>query len=222
MRVKSAQILPMNLCAILLLLAFATPSWGKDIEAFPDLNLNNLNELKEATRVLEEEVKLAARSQTYLLIDLGGSTIHIKGRGIGLHQIPIITWSSGSREDLKGIHRLVARPAVVRRKIEPGVGVEQQPISLADMPTDYVLSFTPSLSVTVVPSIAGDNLFQSALLLGKAGWRNVKNWTGSLFADPSSASNSYLKLTLSVDHAQSLAWSLVDGMALVIRRPADE
>jgi hypothetical protein len=212
----------MTLCAILLLLAFTTPSWGKDLEAFPDLNLNNPTELKEATRVLEEELKLAARPQTYLLIDLGAGTIHIKGRGIGLHQIPIVTWSSGSREDLKGIHRLVARPPVVRRKIEPGAGAEQEPISLADMPADYVLSFTPSLSVTVVPSVASDSLLQSAVLLGKVGWRNVRDWTSRLFMDRSSEPRSHIRLTLSVDHAQSLAWSLVDGMALVIRRPTDK
>ena len=212
----------MNLCAILLLLAFTAPSWGKDPEIFPDLNLNNPHELKEASRVLEEELKLAARPQTYLLIDLGTNTIHIKGRGIGLHQIPIMTWSAESREDLKGTHRLVARPSVVRRKIEPGAGVEQEPISLADMPTDYVLSFNPSLRVTVIPSIAGDSLLQSAGLLGKAAWRNVRGWAKSLFADSSSTSHSHLQLTLSVDHAQSLAWSLVDGMAVVIRRPADK
>jgi hypothetical protein len=212
----------MNLCAILLLLALSTPSWGKDIEAFPNLNLNNPNELQEATRVLEEELKLAARPQTYLLIDLGGSMIYIKGRGIGLHQVPIITWSTGSREGLKGIHRLVARPRVVRRKIEPGAGVEQEPISLVDMPADYVLSFNPSLRITVVPSVAGQSPLQSVVLLGKAGWRNVKNWTSSLLTDSSSEPTSHLRLTLSVDHAQSLAWSLVDGMALVIRRPTDK
>ena len=212
----------MNFCAILLLLAFTTPSWGKDIEAFPDINFNNLNELKEATRVLEEELKLAARPQTYLLIDLGGSTIHIKGRGISLHQIPIVTWMAESKENLPGIHRLVARPAVVRRKIEPGAGVEQEPISLADMPTDYVLSFTPSLSVTVIPSISSDSLLQNVVLLGKVGWRNVREWTSRLLADRSSESTSHLRMTLVVDHAQSLAWSLVDGMALVIRRPVDK
>ncbi|HWF59837.1 MAG TPA: hypothetical protein VN666_05950 [Nitrospira sp.] len=212
----------MNLCAILLLLAVTTPSWGKDIEVFPDLNLSNPNELKEATRVLEEELKLAARPQTYLLIDLGGSTIHIKSRGIGLHQIPITAWSTGSRENLKGIHRLVARPSVVRRKIEPGASVEQEPISLADMPADYVLSFSHSLSVTVVPSVASDSLIQSAVLLGKVGWRNVKDWTSRFLTDRSSEPTSYLRLTLSVDHAQSLAWSLVDDMAVVIRRPTDK
>jgi hypothetical protein len=212
----------MNLCAILLLLVFTTPSWGKDIEAFPARDLSNANELKEATRVLEEELKLAARPQTYLLIDLGGNTIHIKSRGIGLHHIPILAWSAESRKDLKGIHRLAARPPVVRRKIEPGAGAEQEPISLADMPADYVLSFSPSLSVTVVPSIAGNSLLQSAALLGKVGWRNVKDWTSRLLTDRSSEPTSRLRLTLSIDDAQSLAWSLVDGMALVIRRPTDD
>lgn len=212
----------MNLCAILLLLAFTTPSWARDIEAFPDLNLNNPTELKEATRVLEEELKLAARPQTYLLIDLCGSTIHIKGRGIGLHQIPIIAWSTGSREGLKGIHRLVARPPVVRRKIEPGAEVEQEPISLVDMPTDYALVFNPSLNLTVVPSVTGESLLRSAVLMGKAAWRNVKDWATNLLTDRSSEPTSHLRLTLSINDAQSLAWSLVDGMALVIRRPTDK
>jgi len=212
----------MNFCAILLLLVFSTPGWGKEPEAFPDLNPNNPHELKEATRVLEEELKLAARPQTYLLIDLGTGTIHIKGRGLGLHQIPIVTWSAGPREGLKGIHRLVARPAVVRRKIEPGAGAEQEPISVADMPTDYMLSFTPSLSVSVVPSVANDGFLRSAVLLGKVGWHNVQDWMGQFFTDQPTESSSYLRLNLTADHAQSLAWSLVDGMAMVIRRSPDK
>ena len=212
----------MTLCAILLLLAFATPAWGMEPEPFPDLNPNNPQELKEATRVLEEELKLATRPQTYLLIDLSASTIHIKGRGIDLHQVPIMTWSAGPREALKGIHRLVARPPVVRRKIEPGASTEQEPISVADMPTDYMLSCTPPLSVTVVPSVANNGLLRNAVLLGKVGWHNVKDWAAQLFTGQPSESSSYLRLTLTADHAQSLAWSLVDGMAVVIRRPADK
>jgi hypothetical protein len=51
----------------------------------------------------------------------------------------------------------------------------------------------------------------------------VKDWTSRFFLmDRSSEPTSHLRLTLSVDHAQSLAWSLVDGMALVIRRPTDK
>ncbi len=90
----------MNFCAILLLLALATPGWGKESEAFPDLNPNNLHELKEATRVLEEELKLAARPQTYLLIGSECKHDSFKGRGIGLHRIPIATWSAGPQEAL--------------------------------------------------------------------------------------------------------------------------
>ncbi len=214
----------MNLCAIFLLFVFATSGWGKEPETFsgPGPNPNSLSELKEATRVLEEELKLAARPQTYLLIDLGANTIHIKGRGISLHLIPVVTWSAGPREGLKGIHRLVARPPVVRRKIEPGAGVEQEPISVADMPTDYMLSFTPPLSVTVVPSVANDSLFRSAVLLGKVGWHNVQDWVAQLFTDRPAEASSYLRLTLTADHAQSFAWSLVDGMAVVIRRSSEK
>jgi len=213
----------MNLCAILLLLlTFAVPSWGKDLEAFPNLNFNDPISLKEATRVLEEELKLAARPQTYLLIDLVTGTIHIKSRGMELHQMPIVRWSSGSREELKGVHRLVARPQVVRRKIEPGAGVEQEPISLTDMPVDYVLSFAPGLTVSVVPLAAKDNLLQGIVFLGKSWWRSFKNWSGTVATDQLSATAAHLQLTISVDHAQSLAWSMVDGMPLVIRRPTDK
>ncbi len=212
----------MSFCALFLLLALTTPSWGKDLEAFPGLNFSNPAELKEATRVLEEELKLAARPQTYVFIDLAAGAIHIKGRGVALHQIPITVWSVTSHEGLKGIHRLVARPAVVRRKIEPGAAAEQEPISLADMPTDYVLSFNPPLVITVIPSTASDSLLQRSLLLSKAGWRNVKNWASALFSDRSATPSTQLQLTVSVDHAQSLAWSLVDGMAVIIRRPPDQ
>ncbi|TKB94251.1 MAG: hypothetical protein E8D40_01810 [Nitrospira sp.] len=212
----------MKLCAILILFVFTTPSWGKELEAFPDLQLNDAQGLKEATRVLEEELKLAARPQTYVLIDLVGSTIQIKGRGIGLHQIPIIRWSGESRNELKGIHKLVARPSVVRRKIDPGAAGEQEPISLADMPTDYVLSFTPQMTIAVVPSTANESFLRGVAILGKSWWHNVQHWTSSLFTGTSSATTPHLQLTISADYAQSLAWSLVDGMAIVIRRPTDK
>jgi hypothetical protein len=212
----------MNFCAILLLFALTTPSWGKDLEAFPNLNLNDHRSVQEATRVLEEELKLAARPHTYVLIDLVGNTIHIKGRGVELHHMPIAQWSVGSWEKLTGIHRLVARPQVVRRKIEPGKGDEQEPISLADMPTYYDLSFSSGLTINVAPLAAKDNLVQAITFMGKSWWRRVKNWTSMIGTDQPSTSAASLEVTVSVDHAQSLAWSLVDGMAVLIRRTADQ
>lgn len=213
----------MSLCAILLLLllSFTTSSWATDIEAFPDLNLNDPSSLQEASRVLEAELKLAARPQTYVLIDLVARAIQIKGRGVELHRIPIVTWSAKSLQDIKGIHRLIARPSVVRRKIDPAATAEQEPISLADMPIDYALSFTPPLTIDVV-SAAGYNPLQWIMSSGKTWWRNLKNWGGSILTGESAVRGPHLKLTVSVEHARSFSWSLVDGMPLVIRRPTDK
>jgi len=208
------------LCALFLFLTPTTSSWGNDLEAFPNLNLNDPGSVKEAARVLEEELKLAVRPQTYVLIDLAEKTIYIKGRGLELHHMPIGQWTVKAPGTLTGVHRLVARPSVVRRKIEPGKSAEQDPISLADMPADYDLSFASGLTIVVASSAAKDSLVQGIAFMGKAWWRRAKNWASAIGQD-SSIPPAHLELTISVGHAQSLAWSLVDGMAIIIRRPTD-
>lgn len=211
----------MSLCALLLLLlSFTTPSWAADLEPFPDLNINDPASLQEASRVLEEELKLAARPHTYVLIDLVTRTVYIKGRGVELHRIPIENWSVTFGSEMTGTFRLLARPAVVRRKIDPTATVEQEPIALADMPVQYEVSFAPSLTIEILPS-AGDYPWQWTLSSGRTWWRELKNWGHGFFTDQSSQRKSYLQLTLSAEHAQSLAWSLVDGMPFVIRRPTN-
>lgn len=212
----------MSLCAFLLLLfSFASTGWAGEVETFPNLDLNDPRSLQEASRVLEAEIKLAARPQTYVLVDLVSRTIQIKGRGIELHRIPIVTWSAGSLRDLKDIHRLIARPPVVRRKIDPAAAVEQEPISLDDMPVEYTLSFAPPMTIDVVPA-AGPHLLQWIASSVKTWWRDLKRWGGSLLTDQSATQGPHLKISVSVENAQSLAWSLVDGMAFVIRRPNDK
>jgi hypothetical protein len=209
----------MNLCAILLLvLSVASPSWAGDSEAFPDLDLTDPRSLQEASRVLEEELKLAARPQTYIVIDLVTRTLRIKSRGVELHRISVAAWSAGFPTELKGIHRLIARPPVTRRTIDPTATGEPEPIALSDMPVDYTLSFTPPLTIEVMPSTT-DDPFRWIVSSGKIWWRNLKAWGGALLTDRSTAQSPHLRLEVSVEEAQSLAWSLVDGMALVIRRP---
>ena len=212
----------MTFCAVFLLLFLSgAPSQAGDLEAFPDLRLNDPGAVQEATRVLEEEVKLAARAQTYLLIDLVTRTIQIKGRGIELHRIPIVSWSAKAVQNMKGAYRLIARPPVLRRKIDPTASIEQEPISLADMPVDYTLSCTPPLIIDVAPA-AGENPVQWLRAQGKTWWRNVKDWGGSLSEDQPVTQSPRLQLEVSAEQAQSLAWSAVDGMALVVRRPTDK
>lgn len=209
----------MILCAVLVLfLASSIPGHAGETGSFPGLDLNNQDSVQEATRVLEEELRLAARPQTYLLLDLVTRTLQIKGRGIELHRIPITAWSAKALHELKGTHRLIARPPVVRRKIDPTASVEQEPISLADMPVDYTLSFTPPLSIDVMP-IVGESPFLWMRAKGQTWWRDLKD---SWSTDRPAAQLPHLRLEVSAEQAQSLAWSVVDGMALVIRRQTDK
>jgi len=213
----------MTLCALLalVLFSFVTPAWGADVEAFPDLDMNDPASLREASRVLEEELKLAARPRTYVVIDLVTATIQIKNRGIDLHRIPIAAWSASAREQMAGTFRLITRPPVVRRKVNPSATVEQEPISLADMPTQYNLSLIPPLSLDVVPA-AREAPLRWAWAQAKRWWWQLKNWRDSFVSSPSFPIEPHLQLTLSLEQAQSLAWSLVDGMPVVIRRSTDK
>jgi hypothetical protein len=186
-----------------------------------DVDLDNPTALQEATRILTEEVKLAAKPQTYVVIDLATQTIIFKDRGVELHRIPITSWSATAREGMAGTLRLIARPAVMRRKIDPNVSPEQEPISLADMPTQYALSWTPPMTIEVLSFSSQDRL-RSLVLKVKVWWRRIQDWAQSILLQRSKPVAPHLQLVLSEDQAQSLAWSLVDGMSLVIRRPTDK
>lgn len=212
----------MGFCWVLLLLVvLTTPSRAEDTGPFPDLNVKDPASLQEAARVLEEEVKLATRPQTYLLVDLVTRTIHIKGRGLDLYRIPIIAWSFTSPEAVTGTHRLIARPPILRRKIDPTASTEQEPISLADMPVDYTLSFSPGLTIDVIPS-SDHSPFQWIAARGKAWWRRLKEWPASLATGQSAPPSPHLQVEVSSEQARSLAWSAVEGMPLVVRRTTDK
>ena len=212
----------MILClTVLLILLLAPPSHTGTIGAFPDVNLNDPASLQEATRVLQEEVKLATRPHTYLLIDLVTQTIHIKGRGIDLHRIPIVDWSLTVPEAINGTHRVNTRPPITRRKIDPTASVEQEPISLADMPTDYTLSCTPPLTLTILSS-PEDHPLQWIVTGWKTLWFELQEWTAAFSTDPDPAPKPSLRLKISTEQAQSLAWTMVDNMPLVVRRSADK
>jgi hypothetical protein len=212
----------MTLLALLaLVVAWGMPAWGADGDAFPDLDLNDPAALQEASRVLEEELKLATKPRPYLVIDLVSATIQIKDRGVDLRRLPIVSWTASFQDQLSGTFRLVARPSVVRRKVNPSATVEQEPISLADMPVHYHLSLTPAMSLDIGPS-AGESPFLWAWWQVKQRWEKLRHWARTLLSNSAAPPEPSLHLSLSRDEAQSLAWSLVDGMPLIIRRPTDK
>jgi hypothetical protein len=206
----------MSLLPIFFLLAVltsATGAWGST-----DLDPNDPNALREATRVLAEEVKLAARPYTYLVIDLVANTIFIKGRGVELHRIPLTSWKASHQGELAATFRLRERPPITRRKIDPTVSPEQDPISLADMPTTYALAFTPALTISI-DSYDGHDLWRLLRSYIRYWWIESRAWWSATRAGNSTSVIPRLYLTVAVDHAQSLAWTVTDGMPVLVRRP---
>ena len=205
------------LCAVLsILLSLTSVSWAAEPDVTSTVGITDSGALQEATRVLEEELKLAARPQTYMIIDLASNVILIKGRGVELHRIPIESWSASHLDQLMTAHRLRERPPVNRRKIDPAVGAEQEPISLGDMPTTYTLLFSSPLRVLVFSNTNG-NPWQWTVQRGRAWWRRLTVW-GNMLTGDQALSPPSLDLTVSREHAQSLAWTVVEGMPFLIRR----
>lgn len=198
---------------------FPPAGWTAEQDVLPRLDPNDPAALQEAIRLLEDEIKLAARPQTYIVIDLVDQTVVIKGRGVELHRFPIERWSAIHLADVTATYRLLERPLVIRRKIDPTAGAELPPISLDDMPTNYTLQFSPSLTVTICSSTLNE-LGQWLALKGQAWWSWVRNWSLILTTGNPPASVPTLQLTVSADHAQSLAWTTTKDMAFLVRRTA--
>lgn len=173
--------------------------------------------LREANRILEEEIKLAARPQIYLLLDLPDRIIAIKGRGIELHRLPIAAWQTVEERAMAGVFRLRARPQLIRPKVAPPDDPTQGPIELKDMPATYELLFDPTLAVTVTPPLQ-ERPWLWVKSLMRNSWIGAVSWFRSAAALDEKATSPRLRLTLSVEAAQSLAWSVTDGMPLLIRR----
>jgi hypothetical protein len=177
--------------------------------------------LREANRVLEEEIKVAGRPQTYLLLDLAAGVVFIKGRGIELQRFAIEGWEADDQSKLTGVYRLRQRPPIIRPKTVPGEAAEQEPISIADMPVTYALQYDPPLLVKVSPS-AWSSPWSWGVSLLHDWWISLRAWMSGLATGTTKAARPSVRLTLASDQAQALAWTVTDGMPLLIRRSTDE
>ncbi len=163
--------------------------------------------LLEANKVLQEEIALAARPQTYLVVDVAHGLLLLKARGVEIHRLQVLAWRAPEDRPPVGLFRLTARPPVDRPKASPGEDATEHPIELGDMPAEYQLVLEPALTLAIAPPFQDHPwLWLRGLMRG---W-----WTRAV----SKGSSSWLHLTLSPESARSLAWSVTEGMPFLIGR----
>ncbi len=177
--------------------------------------------LREAIRVLQEELRLAAKPQIYLLLDLPAKAVVIKGRGIELHRFPILAWRVSTSELLGTVFRLRRRPPIIRPKAAIAENPQQDPIELKDMPVAFALRFDPPLTIWIAPP-ARENPWRWASSRGEEWWTRLRSWAATLLSTDPPDPEPSLRLTLSTDDARSLAWSVTDGLPVLIVRSHPE
>jgi len=216
MDAAAMRILPL---VPIILISLLPLGWAAELESVPQLDHRDPAALREAVRLLDEEVKLAARPRAYVVIDLVTQTVYIKGRGVELYHFPLEHWTASGLEDIAASFRLQQRPPVTRRKVDPtaAVDAEQLPISLADMPSLYALEFSPPLDITI-QTPASSNLWQWTFFKGQRWWHWLKRQYLSIISGTATPPKPSLQLTMAPDHAQSLAWTVTEDMSFLIRR----
>ena len=197
-------------------LSLSTPALAVEPSSHGSAKGNDLDSLREANRVLEEEIKLASGPRVYWLLDLSERVIAIKARGVELHRFPILAWHMAGEGSVAEGFRLRARPSVARPKATSGDEASQELIELKDMPAEYELAFDPPITLFVAPPVhEGPWLWAKSHL--REWWRGLASWGRSVVAPSQKAAGPRLRLTLSREAAQSLAWSGTEGMPLLIK-----
>lgn len=169
-----------------------------------------------ANRLLEEELKLAGRPQIYLVLDLASRVIVIKSRGIELHRLAIAEWRQVGEGSLNGVFRLRARPSVTRPKAGPADNASMPTIELQDMPDSYHVVFDPALIISVGQS-ARERPWSWIKGFVQEWWHHAVSLLG-MDGENRETVAVRLHLTLAQETARSLAWTMTDGMPLIIGR----
>jgi hypothetical protein len=165
--------------------------------------------LLEANQTLREEIALAARPQSYVVVDVALGRIVLKARGVEMHRLPVLAWQATGDRPPVGVFRLTARPPVDRPRAQPGEEATEHPIELGDMPAEYHLVLEPALTVAVAPPIQDHPWLWLRSLLRECWARAV-----------STGSRSWLRLALPPESARSLAWSVTEGIPFLFGRTA--
>lgn len=169
----------------------------------------------EANRLLEEEIKLAAHPRIYLLLDLSVPALLVKGRGLVLYRIPVTAWSVAGKTVPRGLYRLRDRPPVDRPQAQPGTDPTANPIDLSDMPGEYELFWDPPLRIAVSPPAKEQPWLWTRSYI-RHWWRRIIGLRGRAEEPAAAAGRAQLRLVLPLEAARSLAWTVTEGIPLLV------
>ena len=200
----------------IVLFSYPSATWTAESEVNPVPDSDSPEVLREAIRLLEDEIKIANRPRTYVIVDLFEGVVLVKARGIELHRFTIHRWSVLGSGGHTGPYRLLERPPIARRKIDPGQMAEQTPISLEDMPTEFILQFSPPLRVAIRGS--SDTFWEPLAFKGHEWWIWIKGYARAVMTGNVEQEGLTIHLAFTPDQAQSLAWTATEGMPLLLRR----
>ncbi|HSE57834.1 MAG TPA: hypothetical protein VLA99_03950 [Nitrospiraceae bacterium] len=182
----------------------------------------NPADVAERNRLLDQEIRLSARPQTYLVLDLQAGQLLIKARGLELHRLAISSWASAEFDRLVGPFYLKTRPPILRTKSGSPDDPSARPIELSDMPSAFELPFDPPLVISVEAST--HRSVWARLRSHVARWWHSLARLSHALSDASPSANNLrplmISLSLEEEDAQSLAWTVTDGMPLLILRQA--
>jgi hypothetical protein len=184
----------------------------------PTGSTHEAQRLQEANRVLDEELKLAARPQIYLVLDLPDRVLLVKNRGLELHRVAILQAQASDESHLSRTFKLQARPPVSRPKAAAGEDPSEPVIGLEDMPAEYGLTFEPGLLVSVSPPAREQPWLWVRSRLREWGHRLAAWARTNVMGHPGTPIR--IRLTMAKEDARSLAWSVVEGMPLVVHNAA--
>ncbi|MGE3155006.1 MAG: hypothetical protein AB7G48_20760 [Nitrospiraceae bacterium] len=185
-------------------------------------SIPNPPDVAERNRVLEQEIRLAARPQTYLVLDLQTAQLLIKARGLDLYRLPISSWTTAEVVRSDGPFYLKTRPPITRTKSGPTDDLTAKPIELSDMPGTYELLFDPPLAVSVEASNHRSvwTRIRSQIVRWWRSLTQLIHAPSNTSQTPNELHPSMISLSLSEADAQSLAWTVTDGMPLLIVQAA--
>lgn len=215
-RPRRARAGRLGLCLALAGTLASLAACGRDSASDWDNGRTGDAAVQAEARLLEQELPLAAGSQIYLLVDLADNAVLIKGRGLELYRLPILSWRGTADGAPSAPFRLRARPPVIRPKAAGGPNAELDPIELGDMPAAYELQFDPPLIIAVSPPPREGFWLWSKSLLVEA-WGRLS--AGATALTGGEAAPPRLRLALTREGAQSLAWAVTESMPLLVRRP---